>query len=518
MNLGHIIHKHAQERPDEVAIVYDGRSVTFAGYNAHVNRLISAFDAFGVGAGERVAILSKNNAAYLKVYGACEKGGRIAVPMNWRLAASEAAFLLNDSGARILFFEEEFWPAVESIRHEAPSMEQLVCIDGDLPGCHGYTELIANHADREPPVSPSDDDIAWIMYTSGTTGRPKGAMLTHGAQWARTSFIIDLLQYTERDATLHVMPFFHIGGRVFSLNHFVAGGKNVILRRFDARRTLELIERERVTTLHIVPTMLALLLDEPDYDEFDLGTLRLVLYAGGPMPVELLRRAITKMGPIFCQGFGQTESGPTITQLLPHEHVLDGDPALVARLGSCGKAVAGVQVRLVDDQDRDVPLGTVGEAIVKSDFIMRGYWNNPEETAKVLRGGWLRTGDMLRQDADGYYYVVDRKKDMIISGGENIYAREVEETIYGHPAVQEAAVIGVPDEKWGEAVKACVVLRNGSAPPSEDDLVNYCRERLARFKAPKSVDFLTSLPKNASGKILKRDLRQAYSAARTRQA
>lgn len=509
--LGDLIRRNARLYPDKPAFIMDRTSVTFAEYNGRVNRLISALSARSIRPGDRLAILSRNSLAYFDVYGAAEKGGFIIAPLNFRLTAGELVKVLEEVQPRVLFVQAPFRHAVEAIRESLTFVDLYVATDSvEASAEQGWVpleKLLAEGTDSEPEVTIAPDDVSYLIFTSGTTGLPRAVMLTHEGQWLNAMTIALEMALTPRDRHLATMPLYHVGGRALVLAHTLRGCTVVLHDGFDTARVLEDIEKHRITTTQVVPTMVAWMLDHPDLHRRDLSSLRLVWYASAPMPVELLRRALAAFGPIFIQGYGQTESGPLVTTLHPDEHETEGPGA--ARLASCGRPVPGAEVRIVGADGADLPPGEVGEIAVRSPFLMAGYWGKPEVSAQVLRDGWLYTGDMGKTDRDGYLYIVDRKKDMIISGGENIYPREIEEVLYQHPAVLEAAVIGVPDPVWGESVKALVVLRPGRRASAEE-LTAFCRERLAGYKVPKSVEFLESLPKSPSGKILKRMLRDAY--------
>jgi acyl-CoA synthetase (AMP-forming)/AMP-acid ligase II len=410
-----------------------------------------------------------------------------------------------------LLVSDEYVPTIGKLQSELPGIQHFISLDGQATGMQAYQALLDAQPTRDPHIAITPDDLAYIMYTSGTTGRPKGAMLTHRGQVADAQSMLMELSLRPSDKHLAVMPFFHVGGRAVPLTHFYRGCTIAISSGFDPTQALTLIERHRLNTIQVVPTMIAFMLDLPDLDRFDVSSLNMIFYASSPMPVELLRRAIDKFGSIFVQGYGQTESGPLSTLLGKEDHVTGGTAEQLRRLASAGRPVMNVEARVVDFEGRDVPHGEVGEIIVRSDLNMSGYWNNPEATAEAIRDGWLHTGDMATMDDAGYIYIVDRKKDMIVSGGENIYPREVEEELYAHPAVLEAAVIGVPDPVWGESVKALVVLKK-DARTSEEELIEHCKTHLASYKKPKSVEFRKELPKTPSGKILKRVLREKYWA------
>ncbi len=515
MILGDLIRRNAQYYPDKPAFIMDGQSVTFGEYNSQVNRLVSALLRRGFNPPDHISILANNCLEYLDIYGAAEKGGFRIAPVNFRLTPTELIKVIGDARPRVLFVQNRYRSVVDSVRADLPSVELYVIVDGQaVPGWTTLNELLVEGDDQEPQVQISPDDVCYLIFTSGTTGIPRAAMLTHQAQWLDAAIVALEMALTPNDRHLGIMPLYHIGGRALVLGHFFRGCTCVLHDGFDAGRMFRDIETYRLTTTHVVSTMVNMMLNHPETGRHDLSSLRLAWYAAAPMPVEVLKRAMETFGPIFMQGFGQTESGPVVTTLFTFEHETEGPGA--ARLASCGRAVPGVEVKIIDDQGREVPYGEPGEIMVQSPLLMVGYWEKPEATAAALKNGWLHTGDMGRMDPDGYVYIVDRKKDMIVSGGENIYPREIEEVLYAHPAVLEAAIIGVPDELWGESVMALVVLRPGQAATA-DELIAFSAERLARYKRPKSVEFRDVLPKSPSGKILKKDLREPYWRGRNRQ-
>jgi long-chain acyl-CoA synthetase len=357
-----------------------------------------------------------------------------------------------------------------------------------------------------------EDDSCIIYYTSGTTGVPRGALCSHRQRIEDTRTKALQLNTKPKDRHILIMPLFHIGGSGNCWTYFYVGGCNIITaeRVFDPAATMRAIQDEKATDIHIVPTHLVSILALPDLKTYDVTRLKRIWYAASPMPTELLRKGVEVFGPIFMQCYGQSESGPDITFMSSEDHDVLGLPAEEQRrLASCGRPCMGVHVRIVDAEGLDVPQGVVGEIVAKSKRIMTGYWRKPEDTKNVLIDGWLHTGDMGYYDEKGYLYIADRKKDMIVSGGENIFPREVEEVLYQHPAVLEAAVIGIPDEYWVESAHAVVTLKKGM-DASDKELIEFCKQRLARYKAPKSVEFVSALPKNASGKIMKREIRERY--------
>jgi long-chain acyl-CoA synthetase len=510
---GDIILRNAAFYPNRDAFIYANHRVTFKQYNERVNRLINGLKDRGAKKGDVIGVLSWNCLEYAEVFGAAGKGGFILAPLNARASAKEVEYLVNDSGSSILFVGPELANTVATIKSRLSKVKHLIGFE-NTSGLEDYGQIQAQYPANEPDVQRVDDDSPLLLlYTSGTTGVPKGALYTQG-QWREDTLSHSIeMPIDPEDKGLLVMPYFHIAGAVWHSAFFYQGASNVIMRSFDPKVTLEVIELEKITNISLVPTHIAALLSLPEFARYDTSSLKRVKYVGSPMPVELLKRAIRTWGPIFVQGYGQTESGPIVTFLKEKDHnVLDKPPAEQKRLFSCGRPALDVQVRIVDDKGDDVPIGETGEIIVRSRHIMREYWNKPEETAATIVNGWLHTRDIGRYDDEGYIYIVDRKNDMIISGGENIYPREVEDMLCQHPAVMECAVIGIPDPKWVEAVHALVVFKRGfTATP--DELIEFCKKHMSRYKAPKSVEIVPELPKSATGKILKTELRRRWFSA-----
>jgi len=505
-----IVYRNALIYPDREALICGAERVTFAEFNARVNSLIHALHSMGVNKGEGIGILSWNCLEYADVYGAAQKGGFIASPFNPRLQADELDYLINYSEANTLFVGPELVEIANSLRPRLPNVKNFISFENPVPGMTYHRDLLANYPDEEPDVQVEEDDPLFIAYTSGTTGLPRGALYTHRAAMDNTTTFVIMKGLQPGDKHIMLMPFFHVGGIDHLLGQFYVGASLVIMKSFDPATTLQAIQDEKATDIQIVPTHLAAIFTLPDYDKYDLNSLKRIYYVGSPMPVELLKKGLETWGPIFIQGFGQTESGPNIAALSREEHkVLDKPAEKQEVLASCGRPDIGVHIRIVDDKGNDVEPGEVGEIIAQCKHNMVEYWRKPDDTRETIVDGWLHTGDMGRYDERGYIYIVDRKKDMIISGGENIYPREVEEVLYQHPAVLEAAVIGIPDPFWVERVHAVVTLKQGTSITA-DELISFCKQNLARYKAPKSVEFVDSLPKNPSGKILKRELREKY--------
>jgi acyl-CoA synthetase (AMP-forming)/AMP-acid ligase II len=511
MHVGHLLTRAARRWPDRPAWLQGDAVVTFREAEERVNRLAHALLALGARPGDRVGMLVPNRPEGLETILAPMKAGMAVVPMNVRLHPTEHAYMLNDAGARILVYDAELREHLAPVRDRLAGVEQFVTIGVPLGGESGFEAVMAGRPAGPPNVAVAPDDLAWLFYTSGTTGRPKGAMLTHRNLLAMVQlFLLDLNPAVETDVLLHAAAITH-GSGLAMFHHVARGAANAFpaTRSFDPPRIFEAIERYRVTTMFLAPTMVHLLAQHAARERHDLSSLHTILYGGGPMYVEQQQAAIRAFGPILTQLFGQGEAPMCCTALRKEEHLAGDDPVRRRRLASAGRETTAVHLRVVDEVDRDVPVGETGEIVVRGDLVMKGYWNRPDATAETLRNGWLHTGDVGHVDGDGYVYITDRRKDLIISGGANVYPREVEEVLCAHPAVYEAAVIGVPDETWGESVKALVVLRPG-AEATAAQLIEHCRRHLASYKKPRSVEFLPELPKNAYGKILKRELREPF--------
>ncbi len=513
-----IIYRNALLYADETAINCGNESVTFGEFNDRVNGLIHALQSLGMKKGDVLGILSWNCLEYAEVYGAGMKFGFISSPFNPRLLDHELETLINYSECRALFIGPELVEMVDRLKPRISKVKHFITFGTETSGLISYRRLLETFSKDEPAVEAEEDDPVFLFYTSGTTGVPRAALYSFGRALDDTRRFVAALSLEQGDKHIQIMPLFHIGGAKNFWGYFFAGAGNVIMPQisFDPRETLRTIEAEKATDIHIVPTHLAAFLALPDVDQYDLSSLKRMFYAASPMPVELLRQGMEKWGPVFLQFYGGTESGPNVTMLSKKQHdVVNRSSEEQQTLASCGFPHRGVHVRIVDDRDEDVEPGTVGEIIVQSKAVPKEWWQKPEETAKTFVGGWVHTGDMGRYDERGYIYIVDRKKDMIITGGENVYPREVEEVLYRHPAIQEAAVFGIPDDYWVEKVQAAVVLKEGMKATAKE-IMEFCKASLARYKAPKSVEFMAALPKTASGKTLKRELRDKFSAGRER--
>ena len=510
ITLGEVLRTNARTFPGKAAFVtLDGRSVSFSAFNDRVNALNNAVAALGAKAGERVAILSKNRPEYVETYG-LSKSGLIVVPLNWRLAPAELLRLIRHSEPTLLVVDELHRPLVESIRAEMPSVRHFIVLGGATTGWLGYEQLLAGASRAEPENTAQPQDTLCLIYTSGTTGVPKGVAMTHAGALGNGAVCGEALGLSESDRTMAVMPLFHAGGMWYHLfPSFASGSTTLLLSEFDPAVVLRELQDRKITNVHLVPTMIAALLAHPSAATADLSSLRALFYAASSMPAELLRRAMQTFPHCgFAQGYGSTEGG-AVSVLGPQAHKRALEPADEHLLSSCGVPYPRREIRLVDDQGQAVRQGAVGEIEVRSPDLMRGYWRDEAATDRVLQNGWLRTGDLGHFDAEGFLYIVDRKNDMVVTGGENVFPTEVESHLYKDPDVQEAAVFGLPDPVWVERVVAAVVLRPGSAVTSSE-LVERLRGGLAAYKCPKEIFFTSSLPKNAVGKVLRKDLRQQY--------
>ena len=511
--VGDITRHHAKSRPQRIAIHYEGRHLSYGELDQRTNQVANGLLAEGLRPQTRVAVLSKNSPAFFELWFGAAKADLVLVPVNFRLAPPEVAYVVEDAGAEVLFVSADFYPVVSKVANELKSVRRIIAIDGGHASWTDYGGWIAAQSARDPAVAIATDHCAVQMYTSGTTGYPKGAQLSHANLLTLLPGALRQFgNWHDNDVNLVCMPLFHIGGSGWALVGFYRGIETVLMRDPDPAAILRLIPEYRITKAFLVPALLLFLLQTPQCRTTDFSSLELIVYGASPAPVDLVRNALKAFGCDLAQVYGLTETTGAITYLPPEDH---GEHA-GARLKSCGKAMTGVELRIVDAAGNDVATGQVGEIACRSPQIMLGYWNQPEATSRAMRGRWFLTGDAGYLDTDGYLYIYDRVKDMIISGGENIYPAEVESALFGHPAVADVAVIGVPDEQWGEAVKAFVVTKPGTEV-TPDELIGFARERIAGYKVPRSIDFIDALPRNPTGKILKRELRKPYWAGQERQ-
>jgi O-succinylbenzoate-CoA ligase len=505
-NIGSLLTKRAFLSPglEAVVEVERGRRFGFAELNARANRAAHALAALGIGPGDRVALLLMNGVEDVESFFAIAKLGAIVVPLNWRLVADELAFILKDSGAVVLVFDEELREVVAELHcrgAEATAVRAWIEVGAadPLPFASRYDALHAAASAVEPAIGAAGGDDLYIMYTSGTTGRPKGVVHTHGSVLAASFTIAMTADVRYRDRYVVVLPLFHVGALTPLTGNVHRGMTSILMRAFDPRRLFETIERERATVLLAVPAMLNFMLQVPEIERYDCSSLRWIMSGAAPVPGALIE-AYAQRGIAVHQVYGLTEScGPAC---------LIGPEDAIAKAGSTGKPFFHTDVRVVDEHGAAVAPGVVGEVLVRGAHVMRGYWNRPAATAETIRDGWLYTGDLATVDADGFVYVADRKKDMIISGGENIYPAELENVILSCPGVRDAAVIGQPSATWGESPLAIVVRRDPAL--TETDVLGHCAGKLARYKQPTGVRFVDEIPRNAAGKILKRILRERF--------
>jgi acyl-CoA synthetase (AMP-forming)/AMP-acid ligase II len=502
--LGDIIGINAGKTPDRLALVDGDRELTFGELHERSTRLADALLQLAH-PGDRIGILAQNVAEYVECYYGVPSAGMALTFLNYRLHPKEWAWILANAEASVLILERSFLEQIRPVLGEVPTLQHVVVVDGGGgEGTVDYQDLVRAAPATPPLVEVDEDATAWLIYTSGTTGFPKGAMLTH--RNLVTAVVESTIEYQPMpdERNLLAFPLCHVSGYSVPVNH-LRGGLVVLMRAYEPELFLQLVERHGITATALAPTMLNFLLQHPKFDEYDVSTLRNIGYGAAAMPVEVLKAALDRFGPIVYSGFGMTELGGNVLTFTKAAHVraVAGETHLLA---SCGVPMCLADVKVVDDQLAECPPGVVGEIVIRGEQVLKGYWRNEEGTKAAFEGGWFHTGDMARRDEEGFFYIVDRKKDMILTGGENVYSREVEEAIYTHPGVSEVAVVGLPDPTWGENVTAVVVLREG-ASATEEDIIAACRDRLAGYKKPKRVVFVDELPKNVSGKILKRELR-----------
>jgi acyl-CoA synthetase (AMP-forming)/AMP-acid ligase II len=515
--IGELFGRAVAHHGGRVALKHGQRALTYRELGEQVNRCANALLGLGLQHGDRVALLMWNCLEYVVCDFAVASAGLVKVPLNHLLTRDDVLFRLQDSEATAVVCDEHFAPMIAEVAAACPALAHRICIavEGRGPGGFAsYASLIARGSPRAPSAAVGADDLVGIMYTGGTTGRSKGVMHTHKSVIAIGYSELVELDIRWGEVMLQMAPLPH-ATQFMLLPGFLRGGTHVVMRRFEPEELLRLVARERVTWTFMVPTMIYVLLDDPALRAHDHGSLRTVTYGAAPMSPDKLAVAMDRLGPVFLQLYSQMEVANQTTSLTKEDHVeaLRDAPH---RLASCGRPVAMAQVRLVDERDADVPVGEPGEIITRGPHMMRGYWRRPEETATAMRGGFIHTADVARRDAEGYIYIVDRAKDMIISGGMNVYSVEVENVLMQHPGVREACVIGTPDDKWGEAVRAFVVAR-GDAPPAAAELMAFCGGKLAAYARPKHVEFVAEIPKTPYGKMDKKAIRQRFWTGSTRQ-
>jgi long-chain acyl-CoA synthetase len=499
--------------PEKLAIVDGDTRYTYREASERVHKLASGLLSLGIRPGENIAILANNSHRYWESYFVCDIAGMPLAPLNTRLAPAEYEFILTDGEITCLILGPEFIPAWEQIRDRVPGVRHVVLTHGGpREGMINYDDLVAANEPLDHSVREWDEnDMLDLCYTGGTTGLPKGVMLTQRNIVSNAFNAAMLGGFNENDTWLHVAPMFHLADAWACYAVTFTGGTHVFIPSFVPDATLRAIQDNRVTKTILVPTMINFAVNFPGVRDYDLSSLELILYGASPMPVDRLLAAVEIFGPILLQAYGMTETAPLLTAWKREWLDFSDNETARKRLSSCGRQIPGVTVRVVDlDTGEDVKPGQAGEIIARGPNVMKGYWKREAATADALRGGWMHTGDVATVDEENFIYIVDRAKDMIISGGENIYSTEVENAIFEHPAVLEAAVIGIPDEKWGEAVLAIVVPREGAAV-TETDIIEHTKKLIASYKSPKRVVFQAEpLPKSGPGKVLKTELRKPY--------
>jgi len=504
--------------PDKVAIVFEGKRYTFSQLNERVNRLANALSNLGVSKDDRVAMLQVNCNQCVETYFATAKLGAIYVPLNFRAKGDELTYILNSSEANTLLVGERYIDLANSIKANLTSVNHYIAIDNKPDGMLYYEDILSSSPADEIATEINDDDTTILMYTAGTTGLPKGVMLSHN------SFAVYVLEnVTPADPELDegnilTVPLYHVAG-IQAMMAAIYGGRTLVMeRQFEAKGWMELVEKEKANRAMMVPTMLKQLMNHPDFSKHDLSSLKVITYGAAPMPLEVIKRALEVFpGVSFINAFGQTETASTITTLSPEDHIISGSEEerekKLKRLSSIGRPMSDIEMTIVDEDGHELPPGEVGEIVARGPRVMTGYWKDKEKTEKTIdQDGWVHTSDMGYMDEDGYFFLAGRATDMIIRGGENIAPEEVEAVLHSHPKIEEAAVIGVPDEEWGEQPRAVAVLKKGETATPEE-IMEYCRAKMSSFKRPRSVVFVDELPRNPMGKVLKRVLREQYGKA-----
>jgi len=509
--LGDLVKYSGRYYPERLGTIYRDVRLTYKELNERVNMVANGLLSEGVKKGDRIGVLCHTSHYFQEIFYGIAKTGAVTTTLNWRLVPRELEFVIDDADVSLLFVAEQYWPNVKEIRETLTKVKKIIIIGAPVPGTINYDQFIKGSSKEEVETDIARDDAVWQLYTSGTTGKPKGVILTHRSILTDLEHnIIGNKLNVDNAVWLNPLPMFHVASK----NVFLAGYVHATLvqmDKFDLKEICENIEREKCThLLTIPPTVWQNIMEYPELYKYNLSSLKYGSYSTAPMPMSLIKRLKEKFPSItFFSTYGLTEAGSSVTILPADQNVTEGPDHIRRRMGSLGRPMYGVDVRIVDDTGNDCPPSIAGEIIARGDNIMKGYWKLPEETANTVKDGWLYTGDMGYWDEYGYIYMQDRKKDLIISGGENIAPKEVEDVIRQIKGVIDVAVIGIPDEKWGEAVKA-VVIKSPSAELSENDVINYCSKDLAGYKKPKSVDFVDEFPRSPVGKILKKDIRATY--------
>jgi long-chain acyl-CoA synthetase len=498
MNVARLSEENIDRYGEYVSIVYEDTEYTNVQIERDGRRLAYALKKIGVNRGDRVIIQLPNSPEVLSSFQAIFKAGAVVVPINFLVGHDELSHIYRDSGATTVITSVEFMKQVAVAKADAPNMKNVILIDGVLPGTLSYVELVDNSSDQLEALDTDDDELAALIYTAGTTGKPKGVMLTHKALYTNAYNQYNTVNPGPDTINITALPLSHSYGIALMNGTLLNGNKTVLLRWFNLEKYFEAMQKYKTVATTAVPTMYIYMLLYPDADKYDISSMKFWTYGSAPMSKATIKQMQQRFGGFIVEGWGLTEAGGNNSI-----NTLAG----FNKMGSIGIPMSGVQMKIFDDEDKELPQGQIGEIVICGDMLMKGYWNMPEQTAEVLRDGWLYTGDVGYVDEEGYFYITDRKKDMLIKGGENIFPREVEDALMGHSSVVEAAVIGVPDDTYGENIKAFVVLKQ-KQKASDKELIAYCKEKLGNFKAPKMIQFMDALPKNIMGKILKKELRK----------
>jgi len=497
--------------PHREAVVFDNVRLTYQELNRRVNQLANALTGMGYQKGDRLAVLAENTHKYLEVYFAAAKLGMSVTPLNFRLSDSEIEHIVNDSEAVCFMAADTYEERAQNLKGRLPRIKDWIALDNPFAGYVFYEDLIRDASTEEPLVEVDEDDMAILMYTGGTTGLPKGVMMSHRNLMTALLGLTLNVGFTKDDVTCFILPLFHVSFWP-ALCCLMMGGKAVIIRKPDLNEILRQIQDEKCTHINAVPTLYGWMLQLENFDDYDLSSLRLITYAGSPFPPQALKQCIQKFKTNFAQAYGMTEALGG-SYLGEDEHVLEGEKSRL--LASAGRPMISADVRVVDENGQPVTSNVIGEVALTGRHVMIGYWKNPELTAKTIRGGWYHTGDMGYMDDEGYLFLVDRKADMIVTGGENVYPKETEDVLYEHPAVANAAVVSAPDDRWGERVQAVVVLKAGQTA-TEKELIAHCKAKLAGYKCPKSIAFWDALPTTPVGKIIRKDVKKEFWKGRDR--
>jgi len=509
MVVGDIVRKYGRLYPDDPAVRYQETTLTWKELNERANRLSNALTNLNLEKGDRVVFISKNCHQFFDLWFGLGKGGFVGVTPNFRLAPQEFLYILNDAEAKTIIVSEEFQHKIKEISSQLDTVKAIVGIGDNHNLDLDFDMLLSEGTPEDPDTQVDENDIRLIMYTSGTSGKPKGAVWTHKSSLTPYPDLIIAAGCKKSDINMNIIPLCLAGGTITSNTFAYSGSLNVVVKDFDPVPVFETIQNEKVTATTMVPTIIISLLNHPERQHYDLSSLRKIIYGSAPISPEVLEQAMAAFHCEFIQAYGATESNGFSGYLYPEDHILDGSEKSRKRISSAGYEALWAQQRVVNEKGENVAPGEVGEILIKGDGVIKEYWKAPEKTTASIKNGWWHSGDLATVDEDGYIYIVDRKIDMIISGAMNIYSREIEDVLYEHPAIEHAIVIGVPDNEWGESVKAVVQLKTGMRL-TEEEIIQHCLSHLASYKKPRSVDFVEEMPMSSAGKILKRVIRETY--------